>query len=162
MLPGLLTGLGPDRLVRAPTVLGRAALTDARAGQLLRGALETGVEHLAVPTLTVAVETNPATADMVSAALSTGPVPQHVLEQIDDPPRQWRLPGWARRPCSVSLTGLLPAAASGPDGPMTSATGCRAWGGGKRPWPRSRKPSPPTASWPAPAPQYLQAGMPVR
>ena len=82
MLPGLLAGLGQDRLVRALTVLGRAALTDARAGQLLRGALETGVEHLAVPALTVAVETNPATADMISAALSAGPVPQHVLEQI--------------------------------------------------------------------------------
>ncbi len=84
MLPGLLAGLGQDRLVRALTVLGRAALTDARAGQLLRGALETGFEHLAVPALTVAVETNPATADMISAALSAGPVPQHVLEQIDD------------------------------------------------------------------------------
>ena len=84
MLPGLLAGLGRDRLVRALTVLGRAALTDARAGQLLRGALETGFEHLAVPALAVAVETNPATADMISAALSAGPVPQHVLERIDD------------------------------------------------------------------------------
>ncbi len=84
MLPGLLAGLGQDRLVRALTVLGRAALTDARAGQLLRGALETGFEHLAVPALAVAVETNPATADMISAALSTGAVPQHVLERIDD------------------------------------------------------------------------------
>ena len=64
--PGLLAGLGPDRLVRALTVLGRAALTDARAGQLLRGALETGFEHLAVPALTVAVETNPATAVMTA------------------------------------------------------------------------------------------------
>ena len=89
MLPGLLAGLGQDRLVRALTVLGRAALTDARAGQLLRGALETGFEHLAVPALAVAVETNPATADMISAALSAGPVPQHVLERIDDAiPRQ--------------------------------------------------------------------------
>ena len=61
MMSGLLAGLGQDRLVRALTVLGRAALTDARAGQLLRGALETGVEHLAVPALAVAIETNPAT-----------------------------------------------------------------------------------------------------
>ena len=84
MLPGLLAQLGEDRLVRALTVLGRAALTDARAGQLLRGALKTGFEHLAVPALTIAVETNPATADMISAALSAGPVPQHVLEQITE------------------------------------------------------------------------------
>ena len=82
MLPDLLAQLGEDRLVRALTVLGRAALTDARAGQLLRSALETGFEHLAVPALTIAVETNPATADMISATLSAGPVPQHVLEQI--------------------------------------------------------------------------------
>ncbi|MGH3221402.1 MAG: tetratricopeptide repeat protein [Streptosporangiaceae bacterium] len=84
MLPGLLAGLGPDRLVRALTVLGRAALTETRAGQLLSGALETGVEQLAVPALTVAVETNPAAADMISAALAAGPVVSHVLEQIAD------------------------------------------------------------------------------
>ena len=35
-------------------------------------------------------------------------------------------------------------------------------GSGKRRWPPSRKPSPSTAGWPEPAPQYLQAGMPVR
>ena len=52
MLPGLLAGQGQDRLVRALTVLGRAALTDDRAGQLLRGALETGFEGLAVPAMT--------------------------------------------------------------------------------------------------------------
>ena len=95
MLPGVLAGLRQDRLVRALTVLGRAALTDTRASHLLRGALETDFEHLAVPALTVAVETNPATAEMISAALSVGPVPQHVLEHIADaiPERTFALAG---------------------------------------------------------------------
>ena len=82
LLSGLLAGPGRDRLVRALTVLARAALADARAGQLLRGALAADLEHLAVPALTVAVETNPATGDMIGAALSAGPVPHELLERI--------------------------------------------------------------------------------
>ena len=246
MLPGLLAGLGQDRLVRALTVLGRAALTDARAGQLLRGALETGFEHLAVPALAVAVETNPATADMISAALSAGPVPQHVLERIDDAipdqtvalaglgaevlqrladgsaPGSGERAGWLNdlsnrlsdlgrreealavieeavtiyrelaraRPDAFlpdlamslnnqslrlsdlgrreealavieeAVTAYRELARARPDAFLpdlamslnNQSTWLPTWGGGKRPWPRSRKPSPSAASWPAPAP----------
>ena len=82
LVPRLLAGLGGDRLVRALTVLGRAARDDGRAARLLRAAVEGDLEHLAVPALAVAAETNPNVADMLTAALTAGPAPKPVLEQI--------------------------------------------------------------------------------
>jgi tetratricopeptide (TPR) repeat protein len=82
LVPGLLAGLGGDRLVRALTVLGRAARDDGRAARLLRGAVEGDLEHLAVPALAVAAETNPDVAGMLTAALTAAPAPKPVLEQI--------------------------------------------------------------------------------
>jgi tetratricopeptide (TPR) repeat protein len=86
--PGLLArltaGLGQERVARALTVLARAALTDERAGGVLRDAFKAGLEDLAVPALTVAVETSPRVADLLSHALAEGPVPGSVLDQIAD------------------------------------------------------------------------------
>jgi tetratricopeptide (TPR) repeat protein len=82
LVPGLLAGLDHDRLVRALTVLGRAARDDNRAARLLRGAVEGDLEHLAVPALTVATETNPDVADMLTSALTSAPAPKSVLEHI--------------------------------------------------------------------------------
>ena len=59
LIAPLFTGLGEARAARALTVLARAALTQDRAVGLLRSALAADLDHLAVPALSVAVETNP-------------------------------------------------------------------------------------------------------
>jgi hypothetical protein len=82
MLSAVLAGLDRDRLVRALTIVGRAALTGTRAQTLLRDALDTDPGNLAVPAMTVAVETNPAVAGMITGALAATPVTRPVLEQI--------------------------------------------------------------------------------
>ena len=59
LIAPLFTGLDEARAARALTVLARAALTQDRAVGLLRSALAADLDHLAVPALSVAVETNP-------------------------------------------------------------------------------------------------------
>jgi tetratricopeptide (TPR) repeat protein len=82
LVPGLLAGLDHNRLVRALTVLSRAARYDDRAAQLLRSAVEGDLERLAIPALTVATETNPDVAGMLTSALTSAPAPRSVLEQM--------------------------------------------------------------------------------
>ena len=66
LIPGLFAGLAEDRAARALTVLARAALTQPAALGLLRDALTAHAEQLAVPAMSVAVETNPAVGELLS------------------------------------------------------------------------------------------------
>ena len=82
LIPALFAGLAERRASRALTILARAALTDPAAGQLLESALNSDLEHLAVPALAVAVETNPAVGGMIRSALSAGMPSADSLERI--------------------------------------------------------------------------------
>jgi Tetratricopeptide repeat len=82
LLTHLVAGLNRHRMRRTLTILARAALTDTRAVGMLRCALEADLEHLAVPSLTVAVETNSAIGDLIDEALTARPVSGAILEDI--------------------------------------------------------------------------------
>ena len=84
LIPRMLTGLPADRAARGLTVLARAALIDDRAVGLLRGALAADLDHLAVPAISVAVETNPVLGELLSQALSGQPVSRETLLRIAD------------------------------------------------------------------------------
>ncbi len=73
----LLTGLDSAPAVRALTVLTRAARHQPAATTLLDRALQTDLEHLAVPAMTLTAQTGPDLADHLSRALH---------EQADDLP----------------------------------------------------------------------------
>jgi hypothetical protein len=74
LLPGLLTRLGETRAARALTVLTRAVLTHPEPAGLLRAAVAALPGTLAVPALAVAVETNPAAAEVLGEVLAAGPL----------------------------------------------------------------------------------------
>ena len=76
------TGLGEARAVRALTVLARAALTQDRAVGLLRTALAADLDHLAIPALSVAVETNPVTGELLSQVIGGQPVSRETLMRV--------------------------------------------------------------------------------
>ena len=82
LIPALFKGLTEKRATRALTILGRAALTDPMAEQQLDLALASDLEHLAVPALTVAVETNPVVGRLLGSALASTMLPTDVLERI--------------------------------------------------------------------------------
>lgn len=80
----LFRGLKGKRAARALTTLARAALTDAAAEHQLDMALKSNLEHLAIPALAVAAETNPAMGDVIRKALVSSMPPANVLERIAD------------------------------------------------------------------------------
>ena len=82
LVPGLFADLEEDRAAQALTVLARAALTQPAALSLLRDALTAHAEQLAVPAMSVAIETNPAVGELVSEALSARPTSVQALERI--------------------------------------------------------------------------------
>jgi len=82
LIPALFTGLDEPRAKKALTVLGRAALSYPDAVPLLARALASDLEHLAVPALAVAVETNPVTDKLVANAIAGQAIPVDVLERI--------------------------------------------------------------------------------
>jgi tetratricopeptide (TPR) repeat protein len=82
LIPALFTGLTERRATRALTVLARAALIDPVATPLLDLALRSDVEHLVVPALAVAVETNPAVGNLIKNALASSVLSSDVLERI--------------------------------------------------------------------------------
>ena len=84
LIVGLFTGLAESRGLRALTVLARAALADDRAVGLLRSVLAVDLEHLAVPALSVAVETNPVLGELLSQVISVQDVPRQTLVRIAD------------------------------------------------------------------------------
>jgi tetratricopeptide (TPR) repeat protein len=82
LIPKLFTGLTGDRAARALTVLARAAYAQPPALHLLRAALTADLEHLAIPALAVAVETNPALGQLLSEVLQARQVSTALLKQI--------------------------------------------------------------------------------
>ena len=82
LMAPLFTGLGEAQGVRALTVLARAALTQDRAVGLLRGALAADLDHLAVPAVSVAVETNPVLGELLSQLLSGQLASRETLAQV--------------------------------------------------------------------------------
>ena len=82
LIPAVFTGLDESHAKKALTVLGRAALNYPGAASLLVRALAADLEHLAVPALAVAVETNPSIDRMVADAVTRTVVPVQVLERI--------------------------------------------------------------------------------
>ena len=82
LVPALFTGLTGKRATRALTVLARAALTEPAASEQLGVALNSDLEHLAVPALEVAVTTNTAVADLLKNALVSSNYPSHLLKRM--------------------------------------------------------------------------------
>ena len=82
LIAPLLTGLSEARATRALTVLARAALTQDHAVSLLRTALAADLDSLAVPALTVAVETNPVLGELLSQVIPGQPVSRETLARI--------------------------------------------------------------------------------
>ena len=82
LIAPLFTGLSEARATRALTVLARAALTQDHAVSLLRTALAADLDRLAVPALTVAVETNPVMGELLSQIIPGQPVSQETLARI--------------------------------------------------------------------------------
>ena len=120
----MFTDLAEDRAARALTVLARAAHTQPGALSLLCGAFAADIEHLAIPAISVAVETNSKLGELLSEALgeqqvsvgtlekiaSTAPYPSLALAKpaavvlkrladhsADDSERAWRLGGLSNR-----------------------------------------------------------------
>jgi tetratricopeptide (TPR) repeat protein len=84
LIPGWFTGLDEHRAAKALTVLARAALTQPRAKDLLSRALAADLEHLAVPAMSVAVETNDILGELLADALEARQVSAATLTQIAD------------------------------------------------------------------------------
>jgi tetratricopeptide (TPR) repeat protein len=82
LITGLFKGLNEDRAVRALTVLARAARVDSRAPDLLSAALATDLEHLAVPAMSVAIETNSLMGNLLNEAIISQSVSVNTAERI--------------------------------------------------------------------------------
>jgi hypothetical protein len=82
LIQALFTGLDEPRARRALTVLGRAALGYSAAVPLLARALAADLEHLAVPALGVAVQTNPVLDRLIADAVAAQPIAGPALERI--------------------------------------------------------------------------------
>jgi len=84
LIPRLFARLGEARAARALTVLARAALAQDTATALITQVLVSDVEQLAVPALSVAVETNPIVGVLLARALEGQPVSAETLRRIAD------------------------------------------------------------------------------
>ena len=73
LITPLFTGLDEARAARALTSVARAAMTQEPAVGLLRIALDADLDHLAVPALSVAVETNPVMGELLSQVIPGQP-----------------------------------------------------------------------------------------
>jgi tetratricopeptide (TPR) repeat protein len=82
LIAPLFTELDEARATRALTVLARAALTQDRAVGLLRSALTADLDHLAIPALSVAVETNPVMGELLGQVISGQPVSRAILRRV--------------------------------------------------------------------------------
>ena len=82
LIPALFTGLDEPRAKEALTVLGRAAPNHPGAVPLLAHALAADLEHLALPALRVAVETNPVMDRLIADAVAAHEIPAQALERI--------------------------------------------------------------------------------
>jgi hypothetical protein len=82
LIPAMFTGLDESRAKKALTVLGRAAPDYPDAVPLLARALAADIQHLAVPALSVAVETNPVMDGLIADAVAAQEIPVQALERI--------------------------------------------------------------------------------
>jgi hypothetical protein len=82
LIPALFTGLDESRAKKALSVLGRAAPNYPGAVPLLARALSADLEHLALPALRVAVETNPVMDRLIADAVAARAIPAQALERI--------------------------------------------------------------------------------
>ena len=82
LIPVLFTGLDESRAKKALTVLGRAALNYPDAVPLLAQALAADLEHLAIPALAVAVETNPVLDRLIADTITAQALPTQALARI--------------------------------------------------------------------------------
>ena len=82
LIAPLFTGLDEVRAARALTVLARAALTQDRAVGLLGTALAADVDQLAVPALSVAVETNSVVGELLGQVIGSMPVARQTLMRV--------------------------------------------------------------------------------
>ena len=82
LMPPLFTGLDEARAARALTVLARAALTQDRAVGLLSSVLAADLDHLAVPAVSVAVETNPVMGELLNQVFGDQPVSRETLMRV--------------------------------------------------------------------------------
>jgi hypothetical protein len=78
----LFTGLDKSRAQKALTVLARAALSYSEARPLLARALAADFEHLAIPALAVAVETNSMVDRVLAATIAAQTIPAQTLQRI--------------------------------------------------------------------------------
>jgi tetratricopeptide (TPR) repeat protein len=106
LMAELFAGLNEDRATRALTVLARAALTQPAALDLLSEALAAHSGDLAVPAMSVAVETNQVVGELLSEVLIVRPASPKVLERIVDAATY---PSFALAPvAAIALTQLIP------------------------------------------------------
>jgi tetratricopeptide (TPR) repeat protein len=82
LIPGLFTELSSDQAIRALTVLARAAVRTQAGLGLIRSALASDLEHLAVPAISVAIATNLILGDLLNEALNRQPVSPDVLARL--------------------------------------------------------------------------------
>ena len=82
LVRALFTGLDEPGAKKALTVLGRAAPNYPGAMPLVAHALAADLEHLAIPALRVALETNPGLDRLIADAVAAQPIPAQVLERI--------------------------------------------------------------------------------
>jgi tetratricopeptide (TPR) repeat protein len=78
----LLADLTEQRASKALTLLARAALTDPAARDLIDLALTSDPDHLAVPAMDVAIETNPFVGEQIADALEAGDWPMDLVALI--------------------------------------------------------------------------------
>ena len=82
LIPGLFAELRSDQAIRALTVLARAAVRTQAGLGLIRSALASDLEHLAVPAISVAIATNLILGDLLNEALNRQPVSPDVLARL--------------------------------------------------------------------------------
>jgi hypothetical protein len=82
MIPKLFSEVDETRATRALTVLARAARTDDRAVGLLRSVLASDLDILAIPAVSVAMETNPVMGQWLNEAISAQLVSRETLVRI--------------------------------------------------------------------------------
>jgi hypothetical protein len=82
LVPALFTWLDEDRVKRGLTILARAAYSYPYAGSLLARVLAADLEHLAIPALAVAAETNPALDRLVAGTVAAQKISVAALEHI--------------------------------------------------------------------------------
>ena len=78
----LFSALSHARAARGLTVLARAALNQDRVIDLIHGALASDFEHLALPAMSVAIETNSVLGELLVQVAENKPVSRETLQRV--------------------------------------------------------------------------------